>query len=181
MKINKVGEQLRVLLQSAFGMTRQEAVILIILFSGGLTGMIIRRTGVISMQGIRAHDGMNQASFIIDSIIKAENHRVNQMLLVDSTKDTIPSLLDVGVKPTFPKKQLKQPSIININVASVQDFMQLPGIGPSTAEKIIEYRRQHSFATIEDIMNVKGIGEKKFEKMKPYLRLGEKPIKSKKQ
>jgi competence protein ComEA len=50
--------------------------------------------------------------------------------------------------------------------------MQLPGIGQSTAEKILAYRTQQSFTDIEDIMNVKGIGEKKFEKMKPYLKVG---------
>jgi comEA protein len=181
MKSKKVGEQLRMLLQSAFGMTRQEVVILIILISGGLTGMIIRRTGVISMQGIRAHDGMTRAHFIIDSIIKAEDKRLENMLSGDSTKDTIPSLLDAGIRPAYPQKTGKQPSIININTASAQEFMQLPGIGPSTAEKILAYRKQQSFATIDDIMNVKGIGEKKFEKMKPYLRIGGEPIKSKKQ
>ncbi len=143
--------------------------------------MLIRRTGVISMQGIRAHDGMKQAHVIIDSIIKAEEHRIDQILLGDSTKDTIPSLLDAGVRPTYPEKLVKQPSIINIRTASAQEFMQLPGIGPSTAEKIIAYRKQHSFASIEDIMNVKGIGEKKFEKMKPYLQLGAKSFKTKNQ
>jgi comEA protein len=103
------------------------------------------------------------------------------MLSVDSTKDTIPSLLDAGIRPTYPPTKIKKPSIININTASAQEFMQLPGIGPSTAEKILAYRKQQSFSTIEDIMNVKGIGDKKFAKMKPYLQIGDKPIKTKKQ
>ncbi|NBO69597.1 MAG: helix-hairpin-helix domain-containing protein [Bacteroidetes bacterium] len=62
--------------------------------------------------------------------------------------------------------------IIDINKAGLHEFMQLPGIGQSTAEKILAYRTQQSFTDIEDIMNVKGIGEKKFEKMKPYLKVG---------
>jgi comEA protein len=124
------------------------------------------------MQGTRAHEGMEKATAIIDSIILSEEHRIQHMLLADSLTDTIPSMLDKGIQIHFPKKSAKQPSIIDINRAGLQEFMQLPGIGQSTAEKILAYRTQQSFTDIEDIMNVKGIGEKKFEKMKPYLKVG---------
>jgi len=61
-------------------------------------------------------------------------------------------------------------SKININTASADELMTLPGIGPSTAEKIISYREQNGeFKKIEDIMNVSGIGEGKFNKMKDYI------------
>jgi len=56
--------------------------------------------------------------------------------------------------------------------------MDIPGIGPSTAEQIILYRKDHVFTSIEDIMNVRGIGEKKFEKMKQWLKVGKKSIKT---
>lgn len=171
-KKTAMGERLRMIVQSAFGLTRQEAIVLIILISGGIIGMIIRRTGVMSMQGIRAHDGMSKANLIIDSMILAEELRVQKMLISDSLQDTISSVLDAGIQSSFPKKIAKQPTIIDMNAAGVEDFMQLPGIGPSIAEKIINYRKQQSFDQIEDIMNVKGIGEKKFEKMKPYLKIG---------
>lgn len=59
---------------------------------------------------------------------------------------------------------------ININTAGVADLMRLPGIGESTANKIISYRTSSGgFMAIEEIMNVSGIGEKKFESMKQYL------------
>lgn len=59
---------------------------------------------------------------------------------------------------------------ININMASKDLLMQLPGVGKSTAEKIIEYRdTQGSFKRIEDIMKIKGIGQKKFDKMKEFI------------
>lgn len=65
--------------------------------------------------------------------------------------------------------QQKQAGLININTASITELDSLPGVGEVTAQRIIEYRQQHSFTRIEDIMQVKGIGEAKFNKMKDRL------------
>lgn len=55
---------------------------------------------------------------------------------------------------------------ISINTGSIEDLSQLVGVGPKTAEMIIEYREQFGlFKTLEGILEVKGIGPKKFEKM----------------
>ena len=59
---------------------------------------------------------------------------------------------------------------VNINTATKEELMKIPGIGPKMAEQIIKHREVYGeFKRIEDIMNVKGIGQKKFEKMKNYL------------
>ena len=59
---------------------------------------------------------------------------------------------------------------ININKAAQTEIETLPGIGPSTALKIITYRNEHGkFKNIEDIKNVSGIGESKFENIKEYI------------
>lgn len=55
---------------------------------------------------------------------------------------------------------------VNINSASKEELMTLKGIGETTAEAIIEYRKENKFTKIEDIKNVKGIGDKKFEAIK---------------
>lgn len=56
---------------------------------------------------------------------------------------------------------------ININTAPQTELETIPGIGPSTALKIISYRKENGpFKSIEDIKNVKGIGDAKFEEIK---------------
>ena len=59
---------------------------------------------------------------------------------------------------------------ININKATQTELETIPGIGPSTALKIIDYREENGkFNSIEDIKNVSGIGDAKYEKMKDYI------------
>jgi competence protein ComEA len=59
---------------------------------------------------------------------------------------------------------------INLNTASKDDLMKIPGIGEKTAENIFAYREKNGkFNSLEEIMNIKGIGEAKFAKFKKYL------------
>lgn len=60
---------------------------------------------------------------------------------------------------------------VSLNTASAAELTSLPGVGDVTAQRIVEYRASHRFASIEEIMQVKGIGKAKFAKMQPYLEL----------
>lgn len=66
------------------------------------------------------------------------------------------------------KKQI--PKDVNINSADQEVLTQLPGIGPVTADRIVEYRKANgNFKSIDDLTSVKGIGDKTLAKLKPYL------------
>ena len=57
--------------------------------------------------------------------------------------------------------------VININTASVSELDGLVGIGPTYAQRIVEYREANGgFKSIEELKNVKGIGDKTFDKLK---------------
>jgi len=59
---------------------------------------------------------------------------------------------------------------VNINKATQTELEELPGIGSSTALKIIQYREENGkFNSIEDIKNVNGIGDAKFNNIKEYI------------
>lgn len=66
------------------------------------------------------------------------------------------------------KSEVKFP--ININEANIDQLCAIPGIGPTIAQRIIDYRNEHGpFLKPEDLLNVKGIGEKKLENMLKYI------------
>lgn len=64
--------------------------------------------------------------------------------------------------------------LVNINTASVEELDQLPGIGPTIAQRIVAYREQYGpFASIEDIVNVSGIGQATYNEIKDLITVGE--------
>lgn len=59
---------------------------------------------------------------------------------------------------------------VNINTADSVTLQTIPGIGPSKADRIIEYRNSEGrFNKIEDIKNISGIGDKTFDSIKKYI------------
>jgi len=85
------------------------------------------------------------------------------------------AILILGLGPFSVALAKKKPPAhpININTAGATDLQQVPGIGPSTAQKILDTRKSYgSFKSVDDLLAIKGIGPKKLEKMRKYLTVG---------
>ena len=68
---------------------------------------------------------------------------------------------------------------VNLNTATKEDLIALPGIGPVKAQAILDHRKANgSFKTVEELKDVKGIGAKRFEKLKGDLTVGPMPVKT---
>lgn len=100
----------------------------------------------------------------IDTINRAEE-------VYDGQKIIIKPIMDGGdTSVSSANTGLDSSGRININTADSVLLQEIPGIGPSTAQKIIDHRELNGkFKSIEDIKNVSGIGDKTFEKLKDYI------------
>lgn len=131
-----------------------------------VSGQVINPGIVELTEGSRINDAVKKAGGATRS---ADFDQVNLAAkLCDGEKVYIPKK---GEKAENVMEQTKSgQSTVNINTANKDELDDIPGVGPLTAEKIIEYRRtKGAFKKIEDIKNVSGIGDKKFESIKAYI------------
>jgi len=64
-------------------------------------------------------------------------------------------------------------AVVNINTASKDELIALPGIGPAKAQAIVDYRKLNGpFKAVDDLKNVKGIGAKRLDKLRAELTVG---------
>jgi comEA protein len=74
---------------------------------------------------------------------------------------------------SLPAKKKPPAAPINLNTASSEELQQVPGIGPVTAEKILQMRKSYgAFKSVDDLSAIRGIGPKRLEKMRKYLTVG---------
>lgn len=62
---------------------------------------------------------------------------------------------------------------LDLNTATLQQLMLLPGIGETLGQRIIDYRTEHNgFSSVDELKQVSGIGDKKFAEIMPYVKVG---------
>lgn len=131
----------------------------------------VKHPGVVSMvPGSRVIDAVNLLGGTTEM---ADLRSVNMAApLVDGQQIHVPGTEEAGGGPAVTVARRTAVGKISINTADVAALDMLPGIGPSTAQKIIDYRtNQGPFASLEDLKNVPGIGENKYNNLKEKITL----------
>ena len=85
-----------------------------------------------------------------------------------STNRTIATMLAIAMA-MMALPAMAAEGAVNINNASVEQLELLPRIGPSIAQRIVDYREEQRFEAVEDLLLVKGIGEKTFNLLEDYV------------
>lgn len=139
-----------------------------------ITGAV-PRPGVYALpQGARVQDAISAAGGFL---AEADKTGINlARVLEDGEQIDIPFGVGASIVLPTPGVEVVTSSseLIDINTASQSELESLPGIGPTTAQKIIAYREENGpFARIEDIINVSGIGPGTFERIKELITVGE--------
>jgi comEA protein len=147
-----------VALAHRIGFTRNEAAVILFLGLAIVTGTLLSAFREAPPHGAdframyRAHDS-------------AFAHRASQT--VEPANTTTEAVRTGHSRKSTSGSSKTAGGMVNINTATASALETLPGVGKTTAEKIIAWRTEHGrFSRAEDIMKVPSIGEKKFEKMK---------------
>jgi competence protein ComEA len=133
---------------SLFNFTRQEQIVILFLTFTLLVGGIV-------------------------TLIKRHWPDFAPELVVNTMVESLPG--DTVVTPQTPEPSTSPDSLlgrrVNINDATLEELMELPGIGPKMAQRIMAHRTQHgAFQTLEDLKSVKGIGDKTLERLRPLIK-----------
>lgn len=99
----------------------------------------------------------------------ADLSRINLAARVaDGQQLVVPDINDVNAG--IPGEVQPEGGPVNLNSATLDELTELDGVGPKTAQKIIDYREEHGgFSHIEELMDVPGIGPAKFDQVKDRI------------
>ena len=127
----------------------------------------VQQPGVVTVAaGARTADAVNACGGLLP---QADAERVNMAQPVkDGQQSRVPEKKAAGNAATGDAAAGREDGgLVNLNTADEKALDALPGVGPATARKIIEYRESEGgFQCTEDLMKIKGIGQAKYDKLK---------------
>lgn len=93
-----------------------------------------------------------------------------QTILSQTSNRALAALLLLAVAAAAVPASAAPQGVVNVNSADAGQLALLPRIGPSTAERIVEFREENGpFKAAEDLMLVRGIGERTYELLEPFV------------
>lgn len=138
----------------------------------------VKGMGKTKANSLKGHVTFGAASSSTGSAKTAKSHTKSSgsSTASSSEESTTPSPTgrsSTGSKPSS-STRLAPGQTVDINTASAEELDKVPGIGPTKAQAIVDYRNEHgNFKSIDDIKNVHGIKEGTFSKMKDYITVGQ--------
>ena len=122
----------------------------------------------------RVIDALNKAEVLKDADLSQLNLSEK---LVDQKLIYVPKKGENSMKINSQQSTLNSSDVkintnqpLNLNSATEEQLKNIPGIGPSKAKEILNYREQnHGFNSFDDLMKIKGFGKKTFEKLKEHF------------
>lgn len=80
----------------------------------------------------------------------------------------------ISMQETIPEETRQDNSArMDLNQMNLDQLVELPGIGPTIAQRILDYKEEHGpFTSVDELLNVKGIGETRLTQLKEYLTVG---------
>ena len=123
-------------------------------------GLLVHVAGAVETPGVYTVQSGTKTIELIQALQLLPHAKLDHLNLARTLKD--------GQKIVIKQHSLNQKAKININFASQSQLINLPGIGPSTAQKIIQYRQQVGvIQTMNEIEKV--LGKSKYKKVKHLI------------
>lgn len=127
----------------------------------------VRKPGLISVAaGSRVADALRLAGGVLPGTNLAGLNLARKVvdgeqILVGATAASLPTTSTSGASPG---------GLVNLNLATLADLDGLPGVGPVTAQRILDWRTAHGqFASVDQLREIQGIGEKTFARLKALV------------